>query len=82
MKLKDRPLEWWSGKRFIYWCRADRNDQRKIHYILHYYTITGPKEEVFTSEDSINPLTMSMIRGSVIKDLKLVDNEWYVELEN
>lgn len=82
MKLKDRPLEWWRGKRFTYWCRADRNDERKIHYTLYYYTVTGPKVEGFTSEDSISPLTMGLIRGSVIKDLKLIDNEWHVELEN
>lgn len=82
MKLKDRPLEWWRGKRYTYWCRADINDQRKIHYTLNWYSPTGPKVERFTSEEGVHPSVMALIRQSVIKDLKLIDNEWHVELDN
>lgn len=81
MKLKDRPLEWWKGKRFSYWCRADRNDERKINYTLIHRSIgQGEQKSQFTSEDSVDGSVMWMIRNSWIKDLKLVNNEWFVTI--
>lgn len=81
MKLKDRPLDWWIGKRFTYWCRADREDNRKIHYTIRWYEITGPRIEYATSDEPVSPLLMSLIRQSRITSLRLIDNEWHVSLD-
>lgn len=81
MKLKDRPLEYWPGKRFSYWCRADRNDKRKIHYVLRIHVAAGIEVQTFTSEDTVDFLTMHRIRCSTIRQLNLIDDEWHVTLD-
>lgn len=80
MKLKDRPLDYWPGKRFTYWCRADRNDERKIHYTLHASTFAGETVHTFTSQEPVDPIIMHRVRNSTILKLELIDNEWYVSL--
>jgi len=39
MKLKDKPLDWWKGRNFTYWCKADSNDDRKINYTFNLYML-------------------------------------------
>lgn len=81
MKLKDRPLDWWIGKRFTYWCRADLSDERKIHYTIRSHSFAGPRIEHATSDDPVNPFTMNRIRKGRIASLRLIDNEWHVLLD-
>ena len=82
MKLKDRPLEWWKGRSFRYWCSADSNDERKINYTLNRRTIgQGLIVEHYSSDEYVDPLTMYRVQKSTINDLKLIDNEWHVVLD-
>lgn len=82
MKLKDRPLEWWKGRNYTYWCRADSKDERKINYTFNWYSIgQGHVVEHYTSDELVDPLTMYKIRNSKINEIKLIDNEWYVTLD-
>ena len=80
MKLKDRPLSWWKGKLFRYWCSADRNDERKINYtVMHRSIGQGLREFHFTSEDS-NPEYMYWCKTGRIQSLRLENNEWFVTI--
>jgi hypothetical protein len=82
MKLKDRPDEWWKGKKFSYWCRADRNDTRKIHYTVNHRSIgQGLRVFSFTSDDEVDPEMMYWLRTGIIKDLNLIDTDWYVIID-
>lgn len=82
MKLKDRPLEWWKGRSFAYWCRADRNDTRKIHYTLNHRSIgQGLRVYTFTSDDKIDFSLFWDVQHSTIYKIELNNNEWYVELD-
>ena len=82
MKLKDRPLEWWKGRSFRYWCRADRNDTRKINYTLNHRSIgQGLKTYTFTSEDIVDFSLFYDVQNSVINEIKLVNDEWFVILD-
>ena len=82
MKLKDRPLEWWKGRSFRYWCRADRSDTRKINYTLNHRSIgQGLRVYTFTSEDKVDLALMWDIEHSVINEIKLIDDEWFVTLD-
>ena len=79
MKLKERPLEWWKGKKFTYWCRADVNDERKINYTMNHRSIgQGLQVFRFTSEEEVDWLMMQRIRESVIEEIKLENDEWHV----
>lgn len=80
MKLKDRPLEWWHGKKYTMFCRADINDTRKIHYTLNEQTLTGIETQRFTSDDFASLSLLTKVRNSRINDVKLIDNEWFVDL--
>ena len=83
MKLKERPLEWWKGKKYTYWCRADINDERKINYTLIHRSI-GQGERIFrfTSEDDFDTCSDEWywVTTALIKELKLIGNEWHVTL--
>ena len=82
MKLKDRPLEWWKGRSYRYWCRADRNDTRKINYTLNHRSIgQGLKTYTFTSEDIVDFSLFYDVQNSVINEIKLVNDEWFVILD-
>lgn len=82
MKLKDRPLEWWKGRSYRYWCRADRNDTRKINYTLNHRSIgQGLKTYTFTSEDIVDFSLFYDVQNSVINEIKLVNDEWFVVLD-
>lgn len=81
MKLKDRPLDWWRGKRFSLWCRSDINDDRKINYTLNEQTLTCVETQQFTSDDYVSLSLLTKVRHSTISDLQLIDNEWHVVLD-
>ena len=82
MKLKDRPLEWWKGRSFRYWCRADRNDERKINYTLNHRSIgQGLKVYTFTSDDTIDAPLFWDVQNSTIYKIELINDEWHVELD-
>lgn len=82
MKLKDRPLEWWKGKKFTYWCRADMNDERKINYTVNHRSIgQGLRVFKFTSEDRIDWERMYDLRTGYIQDLQLKNGEWFVIID-
>ena len=82
MKLKDRPLEWWKGRKYTYWCRADQNDERKINYTFNHFSL-GQGQEIyhFTSEQFADGYRMYQLRNSWVHEIKLIDNEWFVELD-
>lgn len=82
MKLKDRPLEWWKGRSYRYWCRADSKDTRKINYVLNLLSAgNGTEVMYFSSDDLVDRTTMNRIRNSTIRDIQYMDNEWYVALD-
>lgn len=82
MKLKDRPLEWWKGKKFTYWCRADKNDVRKINYTVNHRSIgQGLRVFHFTSEDRVDWEMMYHLRTGYINDIQLKNGEWFVIID-
>ena len=82
MKLKDRPLGWWKGKKFSYWCRADRNDTRKIIYTVNHRSIgKGLRVFRFTSDDEVGVDEMYWLRTGYINEIKLVDDKWFVTID-
>lgn len=82
MKLKDRPLDWWKGRSFRYWCRADINDTRKINYTINHRSIgQGLRVYRFTSDDLVDIEKMYWCRTGIINDLKLENNEWFVVID-
>lgn len=82
MKLKDRPLDWWKGKSFRYWCRADINDNRKINYTINHRSIGhGLRVYCFTSDDLVDGEKMYWCRTGIINDLRLENNEWFVVID-
>ena len=82
MKLKDRPMIWWIGRSFRYWCSADKNDTQKINYTVNHRSI-GKGLEVyhFTTDDLIGVDKMYMLKTGIISELKHENNEWTVTVE-
>ena len=82
MKLKDRPLDWWAGRKFSYWCRAEKDDERKINYTFNHFSICqGHEVYRFTSDDEADGYRMYQLRNSFVHEIKLVGNEWFIELD-
>ena len=82
MKLKERPLEWWKGRKFTYWCRADVNDERKINYTLNLMTVGGGTQVYyFSSEDVVGFDVLSWLRSGRINDLRFENDEWFVTID-
>ncbi len=81
MKLKDKPLEYWRNKKYISWCKADVNDERRINYHLTMCTLAGDKLFSFTSDEYIEPIMLDRVQRSTIKEIQLFNNEWFVKLE-
>lgn len=82
MKLKERPLEWWKGRSFKYWCSADRNDDRKINYTINHRSIgKGLRVFHFTSDDVVGWEQFSWLKTGRISDLRLVNDEWFVVID-
>lgn len=81
MKLKERPLAWWNGKKFTYWCRADQNDTRKINYTVNHRSIgKGLRVFRFTSDDTATWEQMYWLRTGYIEDIDLRNDEWFVTI--
>ena len=82
MKLKERPLAWWKGRKYTYWCSADRNDETKINYTINWFSIGGGWAVIrCTSEDEILPITMYKVRNSFIHEIEKKNGEWFVTLD-
>ena len=82
MALKDRPLSWWKGKLFRYWCSADRNDTRRIHYKINHRSIgQGLRVFRFTSDDLVGWEEQYACETGRIHSLRLDGNEWYIEID-
>lgn len=82
MKLKERPLEWWKGRKYTYWCRADVNDTRKINYTVNHRSIgKGLRVFQFTSEDLVDWEKVYWLRTGRINQITLRDNEWFVVID-
>ena len=74
-----KKMDKWVGKKFVDFCRSDLEDERKINYEMLIEN-TGEKMK-FTSEDIVSAETMKQIRKSVIRKVRLENNEWSVSLE-
>ena len=82
MKLKERPLEWWKGKKFTYWCRADQNDERKINYTINHRSIgKGLRVFKFTTDDVVDWEKMYWLRTGRINEITEKNNEWFVVID-
>lgn len=68
----------WKGKPFLDWCLSDINDERKINYNL--YNKSKNESMCFTSEEELDKSVIRKIQESIIENIKLEKNEWYVEL--
>ena len=63
--------------RFVTWCKRDPDDERKINY---EFTDYNGHQYVFTSEDEVDLGLFRRISQAWIKNIELVDNEWYAVL--
>ena len=63
--------------RFVTWCKRDPDDERKINY---EFTDCNRHQYVFTSEDEVDLGLFRKISQAWIKNIELVDNEWYAVL--
>lgn len=64
--------------RCIDWCKKDPNDERKINYV---FTAWDGKKQFFTSEDEVTGLMIVRLQQARVQRIRLVGNEWYVQLE-
>lgn len=63
--------------RFITWCKRDPDDERKINY---EFTDCNGHQYVFTSEDELDLSLFRRVSYAWIKEIELIDDEWYVVL--
>ena len=63
--------------RFIDWCKKDPDDERKINYV---FTEWNGNKQFFTSEDEVTPLMMLRLQDARVQRIRLVGNEWYVQV--
>ena len=63
--------------RFKTWCKRDPDDERIINY---EFTDCDGHRYVFTSEDVLDYSLFNRVCHTWIKDIELVDNEWYAVL--
>lgn len=64
--------------RYIDWCKKDPDDERKINYV---FTERSGNKQFFTSEDEMTPLWILRLHLARVQRIRLVGNEWYVQLE-
>ena len=82
MKLKDRPLSYWTGKPFRSWARIDVNDETKINYTLNWFSIgKGWAVISFTSDDLVDGMMQYKINNSFTHEIKKENGEWFVTLD-
>lgn len=67
----------YKGMNFREWCKLDVDDERKIHYV--FWNNKG-KRHIFTSDDIVSWEMLEKIRNSVIEDIMILHNEWFVEI--
>jgi len=64
--------------RYIDWCKKDPDDERKINYV---FTEWNGNKQFFTSEDEVTPMWILRLQEARVQRIRLVGNEWYVQLE-
>lgn len=64
--------------RYIDWCKKDPDDERKINYV---FTEWNGNKQFFTSEDEMTPLWILRLQEARVQRIRLVGNEWYIQLE-
>ena len=64
--------------RYIDWCKKDPDDERKINYV---FTEWNGNKQFFTSEDEMTPMWILRLQEARVQRIRLVGNEWYVQLE-
>lgn len=64
--------------RYIDWCKKDPDDERKINYV---FTEWNGNKQFFTSEDEISTAWMPRLQEARVQRIRLVGNEWYVQVE-
>lgn len=57
---------------FKEWAQLDEDDTRTLHIIFN--------GKAYTSNDTITGLEMERLQKAVLKSVKLVNNEWLIEL--
>lgn len=72
----------YEGMNFKKWCALDPDDERKINYTLKGHWGFAEHEEHFTSEDTVEPITLTRVQNSIIEKVELVNNEWFVVLNH
>ena len=70
----------YKGMNFRDWCALDVEDDRKINYTLYGVWDNAEHEEFFTSEDLVEPIMLFRLQTSIIEQVELSNNEWYVTL--
>lgn len=80
--LKNKPLDYWTGRTFRSWAKIDINDVTKINYTLNWFSIgKGWAVLTFTSDDLVDGHTQYMISNSAIHELRKDNGEWFVTLD-
>ena len=74
-------LDTYRGMNFLEWCKLDQNDERKINY--NYTGVFEGRKEIkqFSSEEKVDLPMILRLREATIKDIALVNKEWFVILE-
>lgn len=67
---------------FKNWCKKDPNDERLIHYTVHYWDgCTYKFTSDYTNDKEDVPVTIWWLSEHAMVDkVELIDNEWYIEL--
>lgn len=71
-------IETYIGMNFQKWCQLDEEDERTLNIAL--YNQRDKESYSFVSYEEVTPYEMKMLQNSTIKNIDLVDNEWYIEL--
>lgn len=79
--MEKETLNKYRGMNFLEWCELDQNDERKINY--NYTGVFEGRKEVkqFSSEEEVDLPMILRLREATIKDVALVNDEWFIVLE-
>lgn len=71
-------MENYIGMNFQNWCALDTEDERILNIAL--YNQRDKESYSFVSYEEVTPYEMKMLQNSTIKNIDLINNEWYIEL--
>lgn len=72
--------EKYIGMNFKEWCGLDPNDERKINYTFKEIINSNEQATRYTSDDYVSRVAMYRMQNSIIEEISLKDNEWFVVL--